>query len=168
MCLYSEVAKYTAIQIYAESRTHMCRPPCHRGYKWLYTSWPQGMDVAIWCSKYRCHTHYDNGYKGVYIYCSMRGRHISSEDLTAVMKISTFWYIMLYNPLKVNRHIRGTCRVHFQGWNIGWLSVAYMALYCIGIHYIPYDTVHKPPPGDIYIYPAIEVFLFKPMTRFEP
>jgi hypothetical protein len=71
------------------------------------------------------------------------------EVLTAVvMKNAIFWDIVLWIPLKVNKHFRGMCHLPFQGqrislglcfdtedrremllWNAGWLPADYIALY---------------------------------------
>jgi hypothetical protein len=45
--------------------------------------------------------------------------YVGSEVLTAVvMKSSVFWDITPCGPLKVNRRLGGTCRLHHQGRRI--------------------------------------------------
>jgi hypothetical protein len=47
---------------------------------------------------------------------------VGFEVLTVVvMKSSIFWDIMLCSWLKVNRHFRGTYRLHLQGQRISWV-----------------------------------------------
>jgi hypothetical protein len=41
------------------------------------------------------------------------------EVLTpVVMMISIFWDTRAYSPLKANRRLGGTCRLHLQGWRV--------------------------------------------------
>jgi hypothetical protein len=46
---------------------------------------------------------------------SGENNYIGFEVLTAVVKISIFWDITPYSPLKVNGRFEEICRLHFQG-----------------------------------------------------
>jgi hypothetical protein len=77
--------------------------------------------------------------------------YVGSMVLTAViMKISIFWDITPYSPLKVNWRFGGKCHLHLQGWRINHernkFPACFHAGFLLGLFFNPEDG------GDMFLW----------------